>query len=128
MMKIEHAALWVKDLEGMKDFYVEFFQAQSNKMYHNPAKGFRSYFLSFDSGCRLELMQKDGINQASTNENKLGWAHLAFSTGSKEKVDQLTEKLRGKGFDITGEPRTTGDGYYESVILDPEGNSIEITI
>lgn len=125
-MKIEHIALWVKDLEGMKSFYVKYFKATSNEKYTNTSKGFSSYFLTFQSGARLELMNRIDINLL-TNES-LGWAHLAFSVGSEEQVDVLTEQLRSEGIEIVGEPRTTGDGYYESVIRDPEKNLIELTV
>lgn len=128
-MKIEHLAIWVSDLELMRNFYERYFEANAGERYHNPKKNFISYFLNFDEGARLELMQKPDIpsleNQA---EERLGIIHFAISVGNKEKVDSLTEQLRTDGFKILGEPRTTGDGYYESVILDPEENRIEITI
>ena len=128
-MKIEHIAIWVKDLEKSRMFYQKYFGAVSNEKYRNPVKNFESYFLSFENGCRLELMTKPDIqeNENSFEAQKYGMIHLAFSTGSREKVDQLTETLRNDGYRIAGEPRTTGDGYYESVILGPEGNIIEIT-
>lgn len=128
-MKIEHLAIWVSDLELMRNFYERYFEANAGERYHNPKKNFTSYFLNFDEGARLELMQKPDIpsleNQA---KERLGIIHLAISVGNKEKVGSLTEQLRTDGFKILGEPRTTGDGYYESVILDPEENRIEITI
>ena len=129
-MKIEHLAIWVEDLEKMKTFYENYFQGKSGELYHNPNKNFKSYFLSFDEGCRLELMQKPEIpeNKNSIAEQHLGIIHFAISVGSKEKVDHLTEELRNAGYKVIGAPRTTGDGYYESVILDPENNRIEITI
>ncbi|PAD20747.1 VOC family protein [Terribacillus saccharophilus] len=126
-MKIEHIAIWVKDIERMKEFYTHYFAAESNSRYVNEKKGFASYFLTFSSGSRLELMKKVGINKEA-QPDQLGWAHVAFSVGSKEEVDRLTERIREDGYMILGEPRTTGDGYYESVIEDPEGNIIEITI
>lgn len=128
-MKIEHIAFWVNDLEKIKSFYEKYFGAVSNEKYHNPRKGFQSYFLSFDNGCRLEIMNRPDIQEreGSYESQKLGIIHLAFSTGSREKVNELTEVLRKDGYKIVGEPRTTGDGYYESVILDPENNIIEIT-
>lgn len=128
-MKIEHIAFWVNDLETMKNFYKKYFNASGNDRYHNPDKNFTSYFLAFDSGCRLELMNKPDItlNDNDYNVQKIGITHLAFSTGSKKRVDELTETLRNDGFKVVGEPRTTGDGYYESVVLDPEQNIIEIT-
>ncbi len=129
-MKIEHLAIWVKDLEKMKNFYEQYFNAQSNELYHNPTKNFRSYFLSFETGCRLELMQKPEIpnNLNDPERQYTGLIHFAISVGSREKVNELTEELRANGLTIVGEPRTTGDGYYESVVLDPENNRIEITI
>ncbi len=128
-MKIEHIAVWVKDLENIRNFYEQYFGAVSNEKYRNPAKRFESYFLSFDNGCRLEIMTRPDIGESghSYDDQKFGIIHLAFSTGSREQVDELTERLRQDGYRIAGEPRTTGDGYYESVILDPENNIIEIT-
>lgn len=127
-MRIEHIALWVCDLERMKNFYVTYFNATSNELYHNPTKGFTSYFLTFESGSRLELMNKNSItsNDNGFDNQKLGLVHLAFSVGSKEEVNRLTELLRSHGYRVAGEPRTSGDGYYESVILDPENNIIEL--
>ncbi|AIU75108.1 MULTISPECIES: VOC family protein [Bacillus] len=126
-MRIEHAAIWVKDLERMKEFYEKYFGAKANDLYYNEKKDFKSYFLSFDSGCRLELMKKGGIDEAPS-QNMTGWAHLAFSTGSKERVNELTETFKNDGFQVVSGPRVTGDGYYESVIEDGEGNLIEITV
>lgn len=127
MPKIEHVALWCCDLERMKDFYLQYFADTAGAKYENQKKGFTSYFLSFEDGSRLELMRRNDIDQAISSE-KLGWAHLAFSVGTKAAVDQVTAKLAAAGYEVTGKPRTTGDGYYESVVLDPEGNQIEITI
>jgi lactoylglutathione lyase len=129
-MRIEHIAIWARDIEALKTFYVKYFQCTSGEKYFNPKKNFESYFLSFDNGARLEIMQMPGIAQHSENpaDQFLGLTHLAISVGSKEIVNSLTEKLRADGYAIVGEPRTTGDGYYESVILDPEQNRIEITI
>ena len=126
-MKIEHIALWVNDIEKMRKFYCSFFQAQSSDKYFNPDKEFSSYFLYFKEGPRLEIMNRPGLKN-SPDPLTAGWVHIAFSLGSKEAVNELTERLRSEGYTIAGEPRTTGDGYYESVILDPEGNQIEITI
>ncbi|REC48533.1 VOC family protein [Chryseobacterium pennipullorum] len=127
-MKIEHIAIWVKDLEKTREFYQRYFGAVSNEKYHNPSKNFQSYFLSFDNGCRLEIMTRPDIKESrnSYESQQYGIIHLAFSVENKEKVDELTEILRRNGYTIAGEPRTTGDGYYESVILDPENNIIEI--
>jgi lactoylglutathione lyase len=127
-MKIEHIAVWVYDLELMKDFYIRYFGAIAGEKYVNPRKQFESYFLTFESGSRLEIMKMPGIGDTSKSQEITGYTHLAFSTGSKEHVDQLTEQFRNDGYTIAGEPRTTGDGYYESVVLDPEKNRIEITI
>ncbi len=126
-MKIEHIAIWVHDLENMRDFYCNTFNLESNNRYHNPNKNFSSYFLSSpDGGARIELMHRPNIEGTNDDGEKIGITHLAFSLGSQEKVDQMTEQLRAKGMSILGEPRTTGDGYYESVIADPEGNRIEL--
>lgn len=129
-MRIEHIAIWVKNLEAMKTFYTTYFQCFAGEKYINPTKKFESYFLSFEAGSRLEIMQMPGIVQHSGDAGNqfIGLTHLAISVGSKENVDALTERLRSDGYTIVGEPRTTGDGYYESVILDPEQNRIEITI
>ncbi|MFT0715574.1 VOC family protein [Maribacter arcticus] len=127
-MKIEHIAIWTSDLEKMKDFYLHFFELESNEKYYNPKKEFSSYFLSFEKGARIELMHRPDISEFMDNmDAQLGLTHFAISVGSKEKVDALTETIRKNGFKVIGEPRTTGDGYYESVIADPEGNLIEIT-
>ncbi|SHJ53378.1 lactoylglutathione lyase [Maribacter aquivivus] len=127
-MRIEHIAIWVTDLEAMRAFYETYFNALAGEKYHNTAKQFTSYFLSFTDGARLEIMHKPSIHASTDKAVNIGFIHFAMSVGSKEQVDMLTEKLRKDGYKITGEPRTTGDGYYESVILDPEGNQIEITI
>ncbi len=128
-MKIEHLAIWVNDLECMKAFYETYFGAIAGNKYHNPSKKFTSYFLSFEGGPRLELMHRSDIAQKLNGvEEHIGIIHFAVSVGSKEKVDELTEQIRASGQKIVGEPRTTGDGYYESVVLDPENNRIEITI
>ncbi len=127
-MKIEHLAIWVRDLEAMKGFYLQFFDLVSNEKYHNPAKQFSSYFLSFASGARIELMHRPDIADLPKPSSEVsGYAHFAISLGSKEQVDRLTEAIRSQGHRIVGEPRTTGDGYYESVVADPEGNFIELT-
>jgi lactoylglutathione lyase len=125
-MRIEHAALWVEDLEKMKTFYCTYFQGSASEKYTNSQKQFSSYFLSFESGTRLEIMHRPGLEKSSQSIT-YGLVHLAFSTGSRESVDRLTERLREEGYTISGNPRTTGDGYYESVVLDPEGNQLEIT-
>ncbi|MDP4097928.1 VOC family protein [Paenibacillus sp. P96] len=129
-MHIEHVAMWVLDLEKMKEFYVKYFGGSANHKYRNDRTLLESYFITFDSGCRLELMQKPSVNEAHRNtpdHQTLGYIHAAFSVGAKEKVDALTHRLRKDGYQVIGDPRTTGDGYYESVVLDPENNRIEIT-
>ncbi|PEQ10129.1 VOC family protein [Bacillus toyonensis] len=126
-MRIEHVAIWVNDLEGMRDFYKQYFNGEANVLYHNPKKKFESNFITFEGGARLELMRQVGIDDVIKKQT-VGYAHMAFSVGSKEKVDQLTDRLREAGYPLLNGPRTTGDGYYESVVSDPEGNQIEITI
>ena len=127
-MKIEHVALYVHDLEGARTFFMKYLGAKSNGGYHNPRTDFRSYFLSFDGGARLELMNKPGMTDVPKALARTGYAHIAFSVGSKEKVDALTAELKADGYEVIGEPRTTGDGYYESCILAIEQNQIEITV
>lgn len=127
-MRIEHIAIWVSDIEEMRKFYEQYFNANAGEKYTNLKKNFTSYFLSFEQGARVELMYKPEISKVINQEEHLGFIHFAIAVGTKEKVDSLTQQLRIDGFRITGEPRTTGDGYYESVVLDPEGNRIEITI
>ena len=124
-MKIEHIAIWVKDLEKTKQFYTQYFNMSCGEKYHNPKKNFSSYFLSFESGARIEIIHQPDVSEKRA---KIGFAHLAISLGSKEKVMELTEKLRNDNYAIFDEPRRTGDGYFESVILDPEGNQIELTV
>ena len=125
-MKLNHIALWVWDLRSEADFYCKYFNGSTGPEYFNPNRGFWSCFVSFDSGARLELMHVDSIEHS--NAVSLGWHHVAFSVGSKERVNSLTERLRVDGHKIVSGPRTTGDGYYESVILDPEGNRVEVTV
>jgi lactoylglutathione lyase len=128
-MKIEHLAIWARDLEKLRAFYLEYFDLESNEKYHNPKKKFSSYFLSFEHGARIELMHRpDMVELFESVDEKLGLTHFAVSVGSIEKVDALTESIREGGHRVIGEPRTTGDGYYESVVADPEGNWIEITV
>lgn len=127
-MKIEHVALYVHDLEGARTFFMKYLGAKSNDGYHNPRTDFRSYFLSFDGGARLELINKPGMTDLPKALARTGYAHIAFSVGSKEKVDALTAELKAAGYEVIGVPRTTGDGYYESCILAIEQNQIEITV
>ena len=127
-MRIEHIAMYVKDLENARDFFVTFLQGTSNGGYQNPNTGFRSYFISFEDGARLELMNKPELLETDKRREGMGYAHVAFSVGSKEKVDELTEKIRNAGYEVKSGPRTTGDGYYESCIAVVEGNLIELTV
>lgn len=128
-MKIGHLAIWCQDLEGMKAFYENYFGARANQKYTNLKKGFESYFLSFDNGPRLELMKMASVPQSGTDpyQQATGLTHLAFSTDSEAEVDRLTKVLKNEGYQVVSEPRKTGDGYYESLVLDPENNRIEIT-
>ena len=128
-MRIDHVALYCLDLEGMKEFFVRYFNGVSNDMYHNPKTGLKTYILSFDdSDARLELMARPEIEDEEENIYRQGFIHLSFSVGSKEKVDNLTKVLNEDGYQVLSGPRTTGDGYYESCIVGPENNLIEITI
>ena len=129
-MRIEHIALWTYNLEELKLFYEHYFNATANKKYINPKKEFESYFLTFpDGNTRLELMKKADLGQAIKSNNTAvpGYIHLAISIGSKQRVNDLTDTLKRDGYSIISEPRETGDGYYESCVLDPDGNRIEIT-
>ena len=128
-MKIEHLGVWVQDLELMRDFYLKYFDTVSGEKYINPKTQFQSYFILFGDGkTRLELMTRpDIISDNSKRGFNMGIAHFAISVGGKDKVNELTERLRNDHFTIFSEPRTTGDGYYESVVLDPEGNYLEIS-
>ena len=126
-MRIEHIAMYVNDLEAARDFFVKYFGAVSNEGYHNKTTDFRSYFLSFDDGARLELMRKPQMDDTEKTLNRTGYVHIAFSLGSKEAVDELTIRLKNDGYQVISGPRTTGDGYYESCIVGIEGNQIEIT-
>lgn len=127
-MKIEHIAMYVNELEKARDFFIKYFGAVSNDGYHNKNTGFRSYFLSFDSGARLEIMSRPDMDDAEKTPARTGLIHIAFSVGSREKVDTLTARLKEDGFEVVSGPRTTGDGYYESCIAGIEGNQIEITV
>lgn len=127
-MKIEHIAMYVNDLEATKEFFIKYFDAVSNEMYHNQRTGFKSYFLSFEDGARLEIMTKEAMEDTKKTLTRTGFIHLAFSVGSKEKVDSLTSKMKEDGYEVISGPRTTGDGYYESCIVAVEDNQIEITV
>ena len=127
-MRIEHIAMYVNDLEAARDFFVKYLGGVSNDGYHNKNTDFRSYFISFDDGARLELMNKPGLDDMEKPLNRTGYVHIAFSVGSKEKVDELTAYLKAEGYDVICGPRTTGDGYYESCVVVIEGNQIELTV
>lgn len=127
-MKIEHIAMYVNDLEGTRDFFLKYLDAASNEGYYNAKTGFRSYFLSFEDGARLEIMNKPKMPDLPKEPARTGYAHIAFSVGSKAKVDELTKRLLDDGFEVLSGPRTTGDGYYESCIVAVEQNQIEITV
>lgn len=126
-MKLEHVALYVNDLERAKDFFIRYFNATPNQRYHNPQKGLSTYFLTFDDNTRLEIMQRPEVSAHEKPLYAAGYTHIAFSLGSRQAVDELTARLTQDGFTLLSPPRTTGDGYYESCILDFEGNQIEIT-
>jgi lactoylglutathione lyase len=129
-IRIEHIALWTANLERCKEFYVAYFGAAPGIEYMNPVKGFRSCFLSFAEGARIEVMTTTTLSPVSieSGAQRMGLTHLAIAVGSTMRVDELTSKLREDGFPILDGPRRTGDGYYESVVLDPDGNRIEITV
>lgn len=127
MARIEHVALYTQQLEGMRAFYEEYFNAQAGALYQNPRKGFRSYFLQFDGGARLELMELPELGEAA-GQPAVGYAHIALSLDSEAAVDTKTEELKAAGFACLDGPRWTGDGYYESVMTDPDGNRIELTV
>ena len=126
-MRIEHAAMYVNDIEAEKEFFTRYFGAAAGEMYHNKNTGFSSYFLSFDGGARLELMTAPELQDMDKPGLRTGFAHLAFSVGSCKEVDALTERLRADGYAVVSGPRVTGAGYYESCVLDAEGNRIEMT-
>lgn len=126
-MRIAHIALYVSDLQAMRRFYTEYFGAASNEGYHNVKTDFRSYFLTFDDGASLELMNRPDMTDGEKPLARTGYIHMAMNVGSKQKVDELTARLKADGYEVVSGPRTTGDGYYESCILDPEGNQVEIT-
>lgn len=126
-MKIDHIALNVMDLEGAKDFFIEFFGGTPNDMYHNPRTGLTTYFITFNDNCRLELMNRPDLTLPTYSPMRAGYVHLSFSVGSKDAVDKLTAKLAEAGYKTISGPRTTGDGYYESSVIGFEDNIIEIT-
>lgn len=127
-MKIEHVAMYVNDLEKAKHFFVKYLEAKSNDGYHNKTTNFRSYFLSFDDGARLEIMNKPNMVDDKKDIARTGYVHIGFSVGSKENVDMITKNLKSDGYEVVSGPRITGDGYYESCIVGIEDNQIEITV
>ena len=127
-MRIDHAALFCRDLEQMRQFFIDYFDARSNEQYHNPRTGLHTYILSFTEGStRLELMLRPDVQDADPSQPAIGYVHLSFAVGSRKGVDLLTRRLAADGYTVTSGPRTTGDGYYESCILGPEGIQIEVT-
>ena len=127
-MKIEHIAMYVNDLEAAKEFFVKYLNGMANDGYHNKNTDFRSYFISFDDGARLELMNKPVMTDDKKSLTRTGFIHVAFSVGSKEAVDSITAHMKDDGYEVISGPRTTGDGYYESCIIGVEENQIEITV
>lgn len=127
-MYIEHIAMYVNDLEAAREFFIKYFHATSNEGYQNKTTGFSSYFLSFDNGARLEIMKKPVMEDGEKTLTRTGYVHLAFSLGSQEAVDELTEKMKRDGYSVISGPRVTGDGYYESCMIGVEGNQIELTV
>ncbi len=128
MIQLDHCALYVQDLEAVKDFFVRFFKAVPSFLYHNRKTNFKSYFLRFDGDASLEIMTRPELSDQTDNQMRTGYIHLAFSVGNRNEVDRITHLLEENGYDIVSGPRTTGDGYYESCIAGPEGNLIEITV
>ena len=129
-MILEHVAIWTRQLEEMKDYYVKYFQAVPNEKYENPSKKFESYFLEFESGARLELMRKEGVPENKNDTvgtQHTGIIHLAFGVDSMKEVEDKARELSEDGFAILSGPRKTGDGYYEFETLDPDNNRLEVT-
>lgn len=127
-MKIEHIALYTSDLEHTKAFFEKYFNGKAASLYHNKTTDFKSYFITFEDGARLEIMTRPELEQTEKSQFQSGYIHIAFTVGSKENVDSITETLRNDGYEVISGPRTTGDGYYESAVLGPENNIIEITV
>ena len=126
-MKLAHAALWTDDLERSRAFYETYFRASGGEKYVNPKKGFASYFLTFEGGAALEIMQRTDVTaRIPLGEERIGLAHIAFTVGSRGDVDAMIERFRKDGYPVTGEPRFTGDGFYEGAVLDPDGNRVEV--
>ena len=127
-MYIEHVSIYVMDLESAKEFFIKYFDGRSNDGYYNFSTGFKSYFISFEKGLRIELMNRPDISDQDKVLFRTGYSHIAFSVGSKEKVDSITEQFKRDGYEVISGPRITGDGYYESCVIAFEGNQIEITV
>jgi len=127
---IHHLAMWVSDIEKMKDFYVKYFDGTPNELYKDTGRQYQSYFISFKEGSELELMQMPAIDEGHNSIEKqfLGITHIAFSVGNKDKVDSLTKQIVDDGYILGYWPKTTGDGFYESSVFDPELNRVEITL
>lgn len=125
-MHIDHVAVWTPDLDRLAAFYARYFQAAVGPKYTNPRTGFESHFLSFDTGARLELMRSPAVT-AGVDGPRYGYAHLAVSVGTNEAVDRMAEQFRADGVPVLDGPRRTGDGYYECVAADPDGNRVEVT-
>mgnify|MGYP000454615963 FL=1 len=124
-MRLHHLALWSRRIELLRDFYTTYFDGRAGEKYENPAKGFESYFVTFADGVSLELMRRTDVTAPGAAQH-LGLAHFAFGCESRAEVDRLTERLRADGHPVLSEPRTTGDGYYESAVGDPDGNLVEL--
>ena len=127
-MNINHVAIWTQNIDAVKNFFTRYFHCVATKKYRNRSRRFESYFLSFESGAQLELMHVPELKNNARGENSTGLAHIAISVGSRNKVIELTEQFRNDGYTVLSPPRTTGDGFFESLILDPEGNEIELTV
>lgn len=127
MASITHIALYSKDIEKSREYYMTYFEGKSNELYRND-KGFSSYFLTFSSGARLEIMSHVDLNECKIADKTNGWNHIALSVGDKETVLDLTNRIVSDGYELLSPPRVTGDGYFESCVADPDGNRVEITV
>jgi len=127
-MKIDHVAMYVANIYMAKAFFVKYFGGVASEAYRNPGTGFMNYFISFEDGARLELMSKGGVELIDNKIERIGYAHVSFSVGSREAVNELTERLIRDGYELVSAPRVTGDGYYESCVFDLEKNRVEITV